>query len=40
MWERGIDRNVVNFSNIGGYVFLSIGKILVHYFLTKEFTGF
>ena len=40
LWERGIDRNVVNFSNIGGYVFLSIGKILVHYFLTGEFIGF
>ena len=40
LWECGIDRNVVNFSNIGGYVFLSIGKILVHYFLTGKFTGF
>ena len=39
MWERKNDRNVVNFSNIGGYIFLSIGKIFVHYFRTGKFTG-
>ena len=39
LWERGIDGNVVNFNNIGGYVFLYMGKILVHYFRTGKFTG-
>ena len=39
LWEREIDGNVVNFSNIGGYVFLSMGKILVHYFWTGKFTS-
>ena len=39
LWERRIDSNVVNFSNIGGYIFLSIGKILVHYYQTRKFTG-
>ncbi|KAK9988031.1 hypothetical protein SO802_028270 [Lithocarpus litseifolius] len=39
LWERGIDGNVFNFSNIGGYIFLSIGKILVHYFQIGKFTG-
>ena len=39
LWEHGIDGNVVNFSNIGGYVFLSIGKILAHYFRIGKFTG-
>ena len=39
LWEREIDGNVVNFSNIGGYVFLSMEKILVHYFRTGKLTG-
>ena len=39
LWERGIDGAIVNFSNIGGYVFLSMGKILVHYFRIRKFTG-
>ena len=39
LWECKIDGNVVNFSNIGGYVFLSMGKILVHYFQTGKFIG-
>jgi len=39
LWEHEIDKIVVNFSTIGGYVFLSIRKILVHYFRTGKFTG-
>ena len=39
LWERGIDGAIVNFSKIGGYVFLSMGKILVHFFRIRKFAG-
>ena len=39
MWECRNDGTVVNFSERGGRVFLSMGKILIHYFQAGKFTG-